>query len=159
MTKGFVYRPIPPELVTRRLAIYGWPKGIYQAYKYDTKALCKYLRSHDLPLNEEKRDDLADLIERRIQRKQGKGRKPGVIPRNPDLRDAMSTGDVVAHAKTRLKRIRARNGGRAPKGSYKQVIEDVCRDLADQGLEVDADFDKALADLRRGRPARPSRKS
>jgi hypothetical protein len=154
-TKQFVYRPRTEEQIRRHLAIANWAHGIYQAYKNDTKALCEYLRSSDLPLDEQKRDDLADLIERRIQLKPGKGRKSGVIPSFPGT---ITTRDVVAAAKRRLKWIRMRNGGRAPRGSFKQVLEDVCRDYGDD-YNVDVDFDKALNALSRGSRPKPSRKS
>jgi hypothetical protein len=146
----FVYRPRTLEQLQRRIAIGGWDKGIYDAYKGDAKALCNYLRSPDLPLDDQKRMDLADLIERRIQRKQGKGRKPGVTPSIPGL---MTTRDVVATAKNRLKWIRMRNGGRCPPGTYKQVLEAVLQEFGDQGYNVEVDFDIALDALRRGRRA------
>jgi hypothetical protein len=153
----FVYRPRSLAQVQRRLAIYGWDEGLHQAYKGDAEALCNYLRSPDLPLDERKRDELADLIDRRIQRKQGKGRKPGVIPSGSP--GTMSTRDVVAVARGRLKSIKARNGGRAPRGIYKQVLEEVCRYYGDEGFNVDVNLDEALDALRRGRPTRISKKS
>jgi hypothetical protein len=155
-TKQFVYRPRTGEQVRRRLAIYGWAKGLYQAYKYNTKALCNYLRSPELPLDDEKRNELADLIGHHIQPKQGKGRKRGIIPSDPDTK---KTRDVVAHARVQLRWIKAGNGGKAPRGSYKQILEEACNFFADEGYDVDCDLDKALDDLRRGRPARVSRKS
>jgi hypothetical protein len=135
---------------------------IYDAYYYhDTKELCDYLRSPDLPLDEEKRRELADLIDRRIhRRKQGKGgkpgRKPGSIPAKPGV---FTTNDAVAFARGRLKWIRARNGGRVPRGTLEKLIEEVCKDFGYEGYKVHVDLEKALRDLRRGRPAHRLRKS
>jgi hypothetical protein len=151
----FVYHTRTREQLLRHIAIGNWDDWIYQAYKKDTKGLCDYLRDPDLPLDEKKREALADLIEQRIQRKEGKGRKPGAAPSAPGK---LTTGDVVAAARVRLKRIKARNGGRAPRGSYKQVLEDLCRFYGDEGYNVDINFEKAIDDLSRGAVKRSVKK-
>src|SRR5262249_22148347 len=59
-----------------------------RAHRGDTKGLCNYLRS-DLPLSEEQREGIADLIFRRIQRKQ-RGRPRGSAPVPNPAREAES---------------------------------------------------------------------
>ena len=62
----FVYRPRTEEQVRRHLAIANWEDGIYQAYRKNTKMLCDYLRSPDLPLDKEKRYALESKMSRPI---------------------------------------------------------------------------------------------
>jgi hypothetical protein len=128
---------------------HGWGDALHCAYKRDTAKLCAYLRHPDLPLDEYKRDDLAALIDRRIGRKAGKGRKPGRIP--PPDRDKITMDDVVYSAQKVLDRIRQRNGGRAPPGSYQVALAKVCQRLGDEGETVDIDERQALKMLSRGR--------
>jgi hypothetical protein len=137
--------------INRRLAIAGWHEGLYRAYKRDTAKLSAYLRS-DLPLDndKEKRDQLADLIDRLIGRRSGvKGRKPGHIP--PQRPDTITTPDVVYYARRELQRIKQLNGGKVPRGTYRAVVEDVCRHFGEQD-GVECNMEQALQMLRRGQP-------
>jgi hypothetical protein len=142
------------ESIKRQRAIRGWDDALDLAYNRDTKKLSAYLRS-DLPLDRPKRDDLANLIDYRIHRKKGKGRKPGRIP---DRYHDKITDDYVARlARRELQRIRQRNGGKAPRGSVQTAISNVCQRLADDGEQVVIDADQVLTMLRRGpRRKKPS---
>jgi hypothetical protein len=148
--RRFVYRPPTPEQIERkRLWLrLPWKPAISQAYKRETAKLCEYLRS-DLPLDEYQREQLADLIARRIQRGPGKGRKPGVIPSPLEI----TQRDVIAYARAQLRRDRARNGGKVPRGGHKRALEQVCQRIADDGYNVEIDPVVVLAELRR-RPTR-----
>jgi hypothetical protein len=138
-----------PESIERLLAIHGWNDALYRAYKRDTVKLAAYLRS-DLPLDQDKREALADLIDRFIHIRTGaKGPKGGrTPPRNPD---EVTEDYVVALARPKVDRMRQRNGGKAPPGAYRQAILLTCRMLGDDGYNVEIDVDKALAKMRRGR--------
>jgi hypothetical protein len=143
-----------PESVERHLAIIGWDAALGLAYRRDTTKLSAYLRS-DLPLDadKDKREALADLIDRCIHRKVGKGRKPGCIPSlHPDK---ITEHDVARLARNELRRIKQRNGGKLPRGAYRAAITHVCQRLGDAGEDVVIDPEKVLTMLRRGpRPKR-----
>jgi hypothetical protein len=84
MSKRYRDRGDPtPEDVERRRMIYGWtdqrgvirggwPVVLNDAHKGDAKALCDYLRRPDLTLGLDKREQLADLIERCVHHRIGK---------------------------------------------------------------------------------------
>jgi hypothetical protein len=138
------------------LAIHGWHDALYRAYKRDTPKLAAYLRS-DLPLDKDKREALADLIDRRIHRKAGSGRKPGRIPpRNPD---EITVGLVVTLARSDVESMRQRNGGTTPRGAYRAAILRVCKRLGDDGSNVNIDVDEALHMMRRGKQRRNHRRN
>jgi hypothetical protein len=58
---------------------------MYDAYKKDAENLCSYLRSPDCSLNPIQRRQLAELIDREINVKVGRGRKPGKRPLESEL--------------------------------------------------------------------------
>ena len=129
-TGPYVYKPPPDEALPRRLRAYEFDVAIRRAYKGETRELAEYLRS-DLPLTEERRESLADLIERRLQRK-GRGRPRGPIPNPRD--DAMRLW--IWLARKQLNKIRERSPNhRLPKGTIDKVI-----DWADDLLAVTGDL-------------------
>jgi hypothetical protein len=144
----FVYTPAKPELIRRELQRLGWRDVLIQAYRRQTKGLRDYLRS-DFPLDERKRHELADLIERKIQLGDKKGRKPGAIPVPREITER----DIVEYARLELRRVRARNGGRVPSGGLRRALQTVCRRLGqsfgEEGLNVTIDFEAALAELKK----------
>jgi hypothetical protein len=149
--QSFVYRP-PTRVEIERIRMrLGWKDAVYQAYKGDAVALCKYLKS-DLELDETKRHEISELIARRIQRRPGRGRRPGRIP-SPQAEIQQL---LLAVARHRLRQLRIANGGRAPRGSYRAVLEQVGADLAEDGYR-NIDIDQALAFLQR--EARPRSRS
>jgi hypothetical protein len=154
MSKRSEWEPDTPEsreYLARMRLIVGWDKALYHAYKHDTTELSAYLRRPDLPLDEYKREDLAALIDRRIGRKAGKGRKPGRIP--PLHPDRYTEDRVVALARDKLDWMRQRIGGKLPPGSYRAVLHEIYEDLVDnfeEDVEI-IDEDRALKKLWRGR--------
>jgi hypothetical protein len=153
MSKRSDWSPTP-ESVERHLAILGWDAALSLAYRRDTTKLSAYLRS-DLPLDadKDKREALADLIDRRIHRKVGKGRKPGCIPSaHPDK---ITEHDVARLARNELRRIRQRNGGKLPHGSRRAAITHACQRFGDAFHDVDINIDQVLMIL--GRGPRPKR--
>src|SRR5262249_1517475 len=145
--RAYSYFKPTAESTKRLLAIIGWDDALHRAYKRDTVKLSAYLRS-DLPLDEQKREDLADLIDRCIHLKKGKGRKPGRIP--PRHRAKIIEDYVGRLGRRELQRVRQRNGGKTPRGSVQAAISNVCQRLGDEGEDVDIDGDRVLAMLRRG---------
>jgi hypothetical protein len=150
--RSFEYRPPNREAIRRRLQRLGWSKARFAAYKHDTQELCEYLRS-ELPLDQDKRNDLADLIDRRIERKAGPGRKPGVIPPPHEI----TQGYIISVVREKLRRERARNGGRVPHGATKRALVNVCRGLANAGESFDVNEDAVLKELKRNRRRRGPR--
>jgi hypothetical protein len=144
------------KLIDYSRAVAGWDEALHCAYKGDTEKLRAYLLRPELraTLNEYKYAQLADLIDRRIERRQGtKGRKPGRIPpRDPDT---ATVHDVVRLARTELRRMRQRNGGKAPWGGYKAAVRLAAERLGDDG-NVECDMKEAVQQLWRGRPANQS---
>jgi hypothetical protein len=137
-----------PESIERHLAISEWSLALHEAYKRDTRKLCAYLRRTDLPLDQDKREQLADLIDRRIHRKTGKGRKLGRIP--PANPEAITPGYIAALARPQIEKLRRRNGGKAPRGALPAAVNDVCRRLGDDGYNIDDKLaEAALAKLRK----------
>jgi hypothetical protein len=136
-----------PEWIERQRAISGWGEALYRAYSYDTAKLSAYLRRNDLPLDEGKREALADLIDRRIHRKKSRGRKPGRIP--PPHPDRITEDQIVAAARYELDRIRKRNGGKVPPGSYRAVLHEIYAGTFED-VEI-FNENRALKKLRRGR--------
>jgi hypothetical protein len=76
------------QALQRRRRINQFDDDILRAHRGDTEGLCSYLRS-ELPLSEEQREGIADLINRRIQRKQ-RGRPRGSAPVPNPAREAES---------------------------------------------------------------------
>jgi hypothetical protein len=152
MSKRSEWEPTPEshEYLARMRLIVGWDKALYRAHKHDTTELSAYLRRPDLPLDEDKREELAALIDRLIdRRKEVKGRKPGRIP--PSNPDAITVHHVVASTRDELDRIRQSNGGKLPRGSYRAALWQVCQRLGDEGENVEINEKQALKMLKRGR--------
>jgi hypothetical protein len=154
MSKRIEWEGPTPETLEWYRAIGGWDEALYLAAKYDTAKLSAYLRRRDLPWDDDHRWELAELIDRLIHRRKeikGRklGRKPGRIP--PPNRDKYTTDDVVYFARKRLDWIRQRNGGKAPRGSYKAAITHVCQRLGDEGEPFEVNERQALKMLKRGR--------
>jgi hypothetical protein len=144
--------PTPESIERHRVRLgYGWDAALNLAYKHDTVKLSAYLRRPDLPLDQDKREQLADLLDRVVHRRQrGRGgRKPGRIP--PANPDAITTYHVVAWTRDRLDRIRRRNGGKLPWGANEAALTHVCQRLADEGEPFEVNEQQALKMLRRGR--------
>ena len=137
------------EEIERQLAESGWHEALNDAYRYKTTKLSAYLRRSDLPLDQDKREQLADLIDRRIHRKAGSGRKPGRIPpRDPD---EVSEDQIAAAARRKVQSMKQRNDGRTPRGAYLEAIHEVCQYFADNGFSFHIDKENVLAKMRRGR--------
>jgi hypothetical protein len=129
--------------------LYEWPEALYAAYRGDTRALSKYLRRNDAPLDQNKREQLAELIDRRIGSSGKRGRKPGRIPpRDPGF----ITADFIAGlARGEVERLKQANGGKTPRGAYREAIDGACEFLGHFGNDInEAEADKALKILKRG---------
>lgn len=145
----FRYQHRTPEMVQRRLKISGWTLAITKVYDRDTKELSDYLRSADLPLDPEQMEDLADLIDRKINIKPGKGRKPGRFTSLAERQGVVTTSVAVFV----IKRHR-RAFGKTPGVSVEEEIERFANFCSDAGCDVDIDKVKAVASVRRGKPRR-----
>jgi hypothetical protein len=152
--KPFVYRPRSAASRERLLAELQWDEVIYQADRGKAAELCAYLRS-DLPLDVEKREALAGLIERRIDRRKGKhGPKPGVIPAPHPHAPDVTQREVVALTRKMLQEWRAHHGGKTQWGGNEAALEFVCERLREQSRTYRFDRDAVLRELRR-RPNAP----
>lgn len=118
-----------------------WSEALHDAYQRKITKLREYLLSN-LPLDDLKREDLANLIERRIERYGGKGRKPGTIPpRDPD---EINEAQFVRLLRGDLEHVRKQSGGRVPRGGYKRAFERLCQWLGAQGYTFN--FSKTAKD-------------
>lgn len=135
----------PPTLSAdkaRRLSAYlrksridGFPNAIWDAYHGKTKDLCEFLRS-DLPLSENNRDQLAQLIDRRLQSRR-RGRPRGrIVPPNQVVVE-----ELIYRVKKKLNQRRLRNGGRIRKGIPEMVLGQEFERLADEYFLDSKDFD------------------
>jgi hypothetical protein len=139
----FVYNPPSPDWIRRQIHRREWPQALYAAYRNDdASGLCRYLRS-ELELDAEKREQLAVLLERRIQHRP-RGRRPGT-----DVTPA-SAGQarLEAIARSRLRRMRSANAGRVPSGAIRAVVVQVAEVLGEEGC-WGLDVDKAVKNIRR----------
>jgi hypothetical protein len=123
----------------------GWRQAIYQAHAKDPRALCEYLRCFALPLDEDHRRDLAELIDRYVQQRRGrKGRRPGRIPSpTSDLQQ-----ELFARIRYRLRLMRDANRGRVPHGGLRRSVEQVNEELFEDGFGC-VDIEWAVETLRR----------
>jgi hypothetical protein len=152
MTKrGRIVEEITAEKMERRWQkLHGWPQALHDAYRHDTTKLSAYLRRRDLDdLDQSKREQLADLIDRHIHHRGGKrGRKPGRIPpRDPD---AITDEEIAARARAEMRQMKRRNGGRTLRGAVPKAINTVCQLFADDGYPLSGiNMDRVVKLLRR----------
>jgi hypothetical protein len=156
MSKRSEWEPTPEshEYLARMRVFLGWDDALYRAYKHDTAKLSDYLRRlGPAGLDQEKLDQLADLLDHVIhRRKEGKGRKLGRKPGRIPLPDNIITlGRFVSVARDSLHWIRQRNHGKAPHGSYQAAIEEAREWLLEEGYTVNINMQQALKTLKRGR--------
>jgi hypothetical protein len=140
---SYVYDKARREKAFRqRLRIYQFDDDIIRAYRGDTKGLCNYLRS-DLPLSEEQREGIAELIYRRIECKQ-RGRPRGSDPVPNPARDAERQ---IAYQVRRLKSHRFGDKP-APKGALEALINEVITQWDKDDRFDDLDGQVSLANVR-----------
>jgi hypothetical protein len=135
--KKFSYRPRTLADVEEQQQIHGLRDAVYEAHKGDAKALLAFLRS-DLSLShlEEYRHKLADLIGRFVQQKRH-GQRGRAVPTAKGEMQAR----FVARCRSRLKSIRAQNGGKTPRGAIKQVVDEVATAMQDNDAFEDQSID------------------
>jgi hypothetical protein len=131
------YRPRTLAEVEEQQQIDGLRDAVYEAHKSNPVRLLAYLRSH-FPLGhlEPYRHELAYLIERFIQPKRHGQRGKAVPTARSDMQ-----ARFIGRCRSRLKSMRARNGGRAPRGAIEQVINKVAAQMDNndefEGQEID----------------------
>jgi hypothetical protein len=147
--KKFVYKPRSEKQMWQLRRMGQFDDDIRRAYRGDTKGLCDYLNS-DCPLCHVHREQIAELINRRIERKQrGRPRGSALFP-NP-AREAES--QIVY----RVRQLKSRMyGDKLPKGKLDQLIDQVCEDSAEEfdgvaGISID----NIRRELKRGVRQRP----
>jgi hypothetical protein len=151
----FVYQKRSREQFLRRLRIFQFDDDVLGAYRGDTGPLCDYLKNSDLPLTDEHREKLAELIYWRIQRKQ-RGRPRGSVPVPNPARGAEL---LIAHQVRQLK-LRMFGGKRVPRGTLNALIDQVLENNADHfdGLGGEISIENIRRELKRGtkKRAKPS---
>jgi hypothetical protein len=106
--------------------LYGWHQALHDAYYGDRTKLSAYLRRPDLgDLDQGKREQLADLIDRRLKDGKPSGRIPPADPH------AIPAEDVAALARALVNKMRRSNGGRTPRGGVLKAIATAFQLLAD----------------------------
>ena len=148
--KKWLWRQRTAEDVRRRLQHGQFRDHIIAAYDRNTKALCDYLQS-DLPLCQEDRKQLADLIHWRIQRKLHDTRGPAHL-----LNPVTAAEHYIAHL-VRVRQKERYGNGPAPWGSLDELIDEVWGQLAEGGhfYGVDGISENNIrALLKRGRKTR-----
>ena len=143
----FGYQKRSREQLLRRLRIYQFDDDVVRAYRGDTEPLCDYLKNLDLPLHEDHREKLAELIHWRNQRKQ-RGRPRGSAPvPNPGRQAEQLIVYQVRQLKSRLY-----GKGRVPRGGLNALIEEVCVNNAERfdGLGGDISIANIRRELKRG---------
>jgi hypothetical protein len=106
-------------------------------------------------LSQDQREQIADLIRRRIQRKQrGRPRGSGLVP-NP----AREAERLIAYGVRQLK-LRKYGDKPVPRGKLDQLIDQVCEDTAERFEGVGGiSIDNIRSELKRGRKAKAKVKS
>jgi len=148
------YKP-NPEARLRRLRMDQFDDDITRAYRGDTGSLCDYLKDSDLPLKQQHRQQLADLIYRRIeQKKRGRPRGSDPVP-NPVREAERAIVDDVRQLKLR----RFGNKG-VPKGGLNALIYEALENnaYAFEGFGADINIANIRRELKRGtkKKAKPS---
>jgi hypothetical protein len=127
------------EQILRRQRMNKFDDDINRAYRGDTEGLRDYLKS-DLPLLQDQREQIADLIHRRIERKQrGRPRGPTPIP-NP-AREAREAESEIVYEVRQLK-LHMYGDKRVPRDKLDELIDQVCEDKAEKfegvrGISID----------------------
>ena len=118
------------------------------AYRGDTKPLREYLVSDDR-ITPEHREQLADLIYWRIQKKQ-RGKRGKAPTFNPDREGER----LIVHYVRKLKRQKYGNR-RLPRGGLRKLLDEVIEQLGSHGFFDDyqgtMSKERILADLKRGK--------
>lgn len=143
----FGYQKRTREQFLRLLRIEQFDEDIARAYRGDTRLLCDFLKNSDLPLKDEHREKLADLIYWRIERKK-RGRPRGSVPVPNPGRDAERfIVDEVRQLKSRMF-----GDKRVPRGKLNALIDQVCKSTADRFDGLGGDIKKAniRRELKRG---------
>lgn len=125
----------------------GWPLAITKAHSRDTKDLCDYLLSPDLPLDSEWLENLAELFDRDVHVREGKkGKKPGRFTPLEERQGVITTEVAASVIKNRRRKF-----GKVSGVSVEEEIERFANFCSDAGYEVDIDKDKAVRSIRRGK--------
>jgi hypothetical protein len=140
----FVYKaPSQEELKQHRRIIFEFYDDVVRAHRGDTERLCEYLRS-DLPLSHDKRELIAELIYRRIQRKHV-GRPRGGDPVPNPAREAEK--QIASHV--RSQKLRRFGEKRVPRAVLDELINQVYESGGFDG-EGPLSIDNIRRDLKRG---------
>jgi hypothetical protein len=127
MTNEREEQQLAEQAFRRRLRRYQLDDDILQAYRGDTNGLCNYLRS-DLPLWPEQRWRIADLIHRRIERKQQRGRPRGSDPVPNPAREA----ERLIVCEVRQLKSNVFGDKRVPRGKLNALIDRVMESNAER---------------------------
>src|SRR5262249_21135281 len=141
----FVYQKGSREQFFRELQ---FDDDVLRAYRGDTGPLCDYLKNSDLPLKQEHREQLAELIYRRIeQKKRGRPRGSDPVPN----REGREAEDLIVYQVRQLK-LRKFGNKRVPRGALGALIEEVLENNADRfdGLGGEISIAKIRRELKRG---------
>ena len=142
------YRPSSPDWIRRSLRESAFREHIVRAYRGDTKPLREYLVSDDR-ITPEHREQLADLIYWRIQKKQ-RGKRGKAPTFNPDREGER----LIVHYVRKLKRQKYGNR-RLPRGGLRKLLDEVIEQLGSHGFFDDyqgtMSKERILADLKRGK--------
>jgi hypothetical protein len=146
--RKFVYQRRRDEQNRQRLRILQFDKDIINAHRGDTEGLRDYLFS-DLPLSQDQREQIADLIHRRIERRQ-RGRPRGRTPIPNPAREAREAESEIVYEVRQLK-LRMYGDKPVPRGKLKQLIDQVCEDKAEKFEGVkEFSIDNIRRELKRG---------
>jgi hypothetical protein len=140
----FVYQKGSREQFLRQLQ---FDDDIFRAYRGDTGPICDYLKNPSLPLTDEHREKLAELISWRIQRKQ-RGRPRGSVP----VPNAGREAEQLIIYQVRQLKLRRFGNKRVPRGGLKALIEEVLENNADRfdGLGGEISIANIRRELKRG---------
>src|SRR5262245_34587109 len=139
------------EQILRRQRMNKFDDDINRAYRGDTEGLRDYLIS-DLPLLQDQREQIADLIYRRSERKQ-RGRPRGSAPVPNPAREAREAREAESEIVYEVRQLKLRMYGDkpVPKGKLGQLIDQVCKDKAEKFEEVRGfSIDNVRRELKRG---------
>src|SRR2546429_5660034 len=146
-SKRFVYRKRSREQFLQVLRISQFDDDVRRAYRGDKGRLCDYLKNPALPLTDEHREKLAELIYWRIRRKQ-RGRPRGSVPVPNPGREA----EQLIVYKVRQLKLRMFGNERVPRGTLNALIDEVLKNNADRfdGLGGDISIVNIRRELKRG---------
>ncbi len=109
------------QVLRERVRQYKFRDHIIAAYRGEAGPLCDYLRSN-IPLAAEHREQLADLIDQRIQRRQHGQRGPADPVPNP-------VTEAELEIASRVRQLKKQRYGdrRTPRGMLGKLIDEVCQ--------------------------------